>query len=121
MFGVNCVPGPSTPFILPQEDTPEIREHVFPCYTLFKSFLESKKRLEVDLELFSLAEEYEKQCCDHLQVLMSLKSGQTIDPKELTTLPPKMEMLLRSERNSWRLIRGLFEDRVRVSGKFIIS
>ncbi|XP_015789008.1 nuclear pore complex protein Nup107 [Tetranychus urticae] len=104
---------PTSPFLLPQEDTPEIREQVFPCYTLFKSFLESKKRLDEDLDLFTLAEEYEKQCCDHLSVLMSLKTGQPMDPKDVTTLPPRMETLLRSERNSWRIIRGLFEDRVK--------
>lgn len=109
---------PTSPFLLPQEDTPEIREQVFPCYTLFKSFLESKKRLDEDLDLFTLAEEYEKQCCDHLTVLMSLKTGQPMDPKDVTTLPPRMETLLRSERNSWRIIRGLFEDRVKSAGKY---
>jgi len=98
----------------------ENRESSFPCFTLFKSFLECNKKSTEYLDIFSLVKEYEEQCCDHLSVLLSLKETRLkMDHKELTNLPPKMETLLRCERNSWRLIRALFEDKIKNEGELV--
>lgn len=96
-------------------------ESTFPCFTLFKSFLDCKKKSNEYYDIFSLIKEYEEQCCDHLSVLLSLKESRLkMDPKDFTNLPPEMETFLRCERNSWRLVRALFEDKIKNGGSFLL-
>lgn len=72
---------------------------------LFQSFLFARDAYRNNqtsqIPLFDILSEYERECCDRILY---------------PNLPPKMELLLRNERNSWRLIRGVFDDRLKDLG-----
>jgi len=67
----------------------------------YKSFSDIKQRA-CELSPFDVIEEYEHRCCDRLSVL---------------DLTPEQQNLLRFERNSWRLVRGIIANKIRTIGK----
>lgn len=77
----------------------------YPCIDLFRSFHLArdvfKGTQSSQIPLFDVLSEYERECSDRLLY---------------PDIPSKMELLLRQERNSWRLIRGVFDDRLKELG-----
>lgn len=74
-----------------------------PLCDFFKSFSDIKQQA-TELSLFDIIQEYEHKCCDRLSVL---------------NLPSCQQDLLRYERNSWRLIRGIIENKIKSMGMII--
>ena len=88
------------------------------CATLYQQFLEAHHRhpLEGPFEEDSWAviDEYADVCCDHLNVLEELKKKRSdnINRFDSPIISDNVLNMLRLERNSWRLIRLLYLDRV---------
>ena len=82
----------------------------YPCSDLFQSFLLARdvyrNSQTPQVPLFDIIAEYERECCDRILY---------------PNISHKIELMLRNERNSWRLIRGVFDDRLKDLGKSIIS
>lgn len=77
----------------------------YPCSDLFQSFLNARgiyrNNLTGQIPLFDIIAEYERECCDKIL---------------FPDISKRMELLLKNERNSWRLIKGVFDDRLRDLG-----
>ncbi|RWS22909.1 nuclear pore complex protein Nup107-like isoform X1, partial [Leptotrombidium deliense] len=88
------------------ENNSDETAHLEPLSILFEDFLEAKRKYPKNDQLFDLLQEYEDLCSDNLTVLLNLVS-KTRDAHSLS----RCENMLRNERNTWRLLRVLYEDR----------
>ncbi|CAG2104167.1 unnamed protein product [Medioppia subpectinata] len=81
--------------------------------TLYHQFFEANQKYsESEDNVFEMLTEFELLCCDHLIVtsnLMKSRVRHSVESKDMT----KLENLFRLERNSWRVFRAMFEDRLK--------
>lgn len=77
--------------------------------TLCYQFLDALAKHSKSEEVFDLAQESEEICSDHLSILERLKRERTVNSSSLSN---GMLSTLKFERNSWRLVRSLFMDRI---------
>lgn len=85
------------------------------CGTLYQQFLEGQQKYHIEDDVFDLVKEYEGICADHLQVLDQLKRQRTKKGMRADDSVVSADLLrmLQLERNSWRLTRSLYYDRIR--------
>lgn len=89
----------------------EADEHQF---ILFRQFFEAKQRFQKLDEVFDLVKEYEELCNDYLTVMSSLqKSKANLSANQVSNFTAKLKQTLKSELFAWRLIRALYEDRLK--------
>lgn len=89
----------------------EQNEHQF---ILFRQFFEAKQKFKKLDEVFDLVKEYEELCNDYLTVMGSLqKSKANLSVNQATNFTTKIKQTLKSELFAWRLIRALYEDRLK--------
>lgn len=85
------------------------------CGTLYQQFLEAQQKYHIEEDIFDLTKEYESICCDHLLVLDRLKQHRIkrgIGTGADSTVSAEALRMLQLERNSWRLTRSLYSNRV---------
>jgi len=97
------------------EDIAQESNLLEPCLTLYQQFFEANQKYAInDENVFVMLREYELLCCDHLMVTSNLIKSKVRHLSESINMN-KLENLLRLERNSWRLTKTLFEDRIRAN------
>ena len=113
--------GPATHSLLPQDTSCIIQEkdrepEDQTLSTLFIQFFEGQKKFPLHSDVLDISKEHEDICCDHLSVIDTFrqKKGRKIGSDSRT------ERMLRMERNSWRLARILYEDRIRIGKNELI-
>ena len=96
-----------------EDDTVQVADEA--CGTLYQQFLEGQQKYHIEDDVFDLVKEYEGICADHLQVLDQLKRQRTKKGIRSDDQVVSAEILrmLQLERNSWRLTRSLYYDRIR--------
>lgn len=67
---------------------------------------------EIDDGAFELAHEFECLTNAHLQVLMNLRAKRSLTEDDANVCE-KLEIMLKEERNTWRLAKSLFKDQLR--------
>jgi len=97
--------------VMKSEEIDEMDENQF---ILFKQFFEAKQKFKKLDEIFDLIKEYEDLCNDYLTVMTSLqKSKGNMSFNQVTRFSTKLKQTLKSELFAWRLIRTLYEDRLK--------
>ncbi|RWS04618.1 nuclear pore complex protein Nup107-like isoform X1, partial [Dinothrombium tinctorium] len=91
------------------------KQELQPNTVILQQFLEAKRKYSKIEQIFDLLQEYENICSDHLTVLLNLKSKTHTEAEEF--IITQKEEFLRNERNTWRLARVLYEDRLKNEGK----
>lgn len=96
-----------------EEDTVQVADEA--CGTLYQQFLDGQHKYHMEDDVFDLLKEYEGICADHLQVLDQLKRQRTKKGLRFdeTVVSAEILRMLQLERNSWRLTRSLYYDRIR--------
>lgn len=86
---------------------------VFRIDDLYQEFLEDIKQHRVLYHdnAFDLANEYENLTSAHLQVLLNLKNKRSLSELD-SQVCKRLEIMLKEERNSWRLAKALFKDQL---------
>lgn len=77
--------------------------------TLCHQFLDALEKHAEPAEVFDLAAESEDICSDHLRIMERLKKQRAGNS---SSVPSDFLSMLRYERNSWRLARSLYADRI---------
>ncbi|XP_054153738.1 nuclear pore complex protein Nup107-like [Oppia nitens] len=81
--------------------------------TVCQQFFETNQKYSIDVDnIFEMLTEFELLCCDHLVVTANMLKSKVRHLAESQDMN-KLENVFRLERNSWRLIRAIFEDRLR--------
>lgn len=94
-----------------KEDDEEFNENQF---ILFKQFFDAKQKFKKLDEIFDLVKEYEDLCSDYLTVMSNLKRQKTSHSlNSQLNFSLKLKQTLKSELFAWRLIRSLYEDRLK--------
>lgn len=77
--------------------------------TLFQQFYDGLSKFHNPEDSFEMAEEFEDICNDHLNIFDSLKKKRNhkAEPSGM------IERMVKLERNTWRLVRIIFEDRLK--------
>lgn len=71
---------------------------------------------QIDDGAFELAHEFECLTNAHLQVLVNLKSRRSLSEDD-AYICEKLVVMLKEERNTWRLARALFKDQLQTEGR----
>lgn len=83
-------------------------------FILFRQFFEAKKKFKKLDEVFDLVKEYEDLCNDYLTVMNDLKRNKANSTmNQPSNFTAKLKQTLKSELFAWRLIRTLYEDRLK--------
>lgn len=83
-------------------------------FILFRQFFEAKQKFKKLDEVFDLVKEYEDLCNDYLTVMTSLqKNKANLSFNQVSNFTAKLKQTLKSELFAWRLIRTLYEDRLK--------
>lgn len=85
--------------------------HPDDLYQQFNEVFQHKPPTRDDQSALDTANEFEGLTDDHLKVLMSYRSKRSL-PEEDSNVCKKLEVMLREERNTWRLAKGLFKDQL---------
>lgn len=82
---------------------------------LYQQFIQSHQRLQTrridDEDIFEIANEFECVTQAHLQVLMNLRAKRSLAEDD-SKICKKLEVMLKEERNTWRLAKALFKDQL---------
>lgn len=83
------------------------------CFTdsLYEDFLDFFISFSGEHEIFNLLKNYEELCCKHIEKLKKVLY-KTVSPDNKFHKTAYMLRFLQEERNTWRLLRTLFQDRL---------
>ena len=83
-------------------------------FILFRQFFEAKQKFKRLDEVFDLVKEYEELCNAYLTVMTNLQTNKSnLTFNQVTNFTTKLKQTLKSELFAWRLIRTLYEDRLK--------